>query len=129
MKKKIFILIAAIVLSGMAMSLEAKKPKKRKHRAQQEQVWTSISGFYTFGNSEYSIGIDYCQGEFKGYINGPGFEDEEGFDGSVDEKTGLITIVDKQGKVIFTGKMYRGGNQLRGKLNGKPIILDGLCGL
>ena len=29
MKKKIFILIAAIVLSGMVMGLEAKKPKKR----------------------------------------------------------------------------------------------------
>lgn len=129
MKKKIFILIAAIVLSGMVMGLEAKKPKKRKHRAKQEQVWTAISGFYTFGNEEYRMGIDYFDGEFKGYINGPGFENEEEYDGSVDEKTGLITIVDEQGKVIFTGKMYRGGNQLRGELNGKPITLEGLCGL
>ena len=49
--------------------------------------------------------------------------------GNVDEKTGLITVVDKQGKVIFTGKMYRGGNQLKGELFGKPITLEGLCGL
>lgn len=130
MKKKVFVLIAAIVLSGMAMGLEAKKPKKRVRKAAKEQVWTHISGFYTFSNGEHSIGIDYLNGEFKGYINGPGYEDnEDGFDGSVDEKTGLITIVDEQGKVIFTGKMYRGGNQLKGELNGKPITLEGLCGL
>ncbi len=129
MKKKIFILIAVLVLSGMAMGLEAKKPKKRRHRAQQEQVWTSISGFYTFRNGEYYIAIDYFDGEFKGYIDGPGFEDKGVFGGSVDEKTGLITIVDEQGKVTFTGKMYRGGNQLRGELNGKPITLEGLCGM
>ena len=75
------------------------------------------------------IGVNYFDGEFEGYINGPGFEDSPTFGGSVDEKTGLITIVDQQGKVIFTGKMYRGGNQLKGELNGKPITLEGLCGL
>lgn len=129
MKKKLFILIVTILIGSLAVSMEAKKPKKRARKTAKEQVWTHISGFYTFSNGEYSIGIDYFDGEFKGYINGPGFENEEGYDGSVDEKTGLITIVDEQVKVIFTGKMYRGGNQLRGELNGKPITLEGLCGL
>ena len=32
------------------------------------------------------------------------------------------------GKVIFTGKMYRGGNQLKGTLNGKKVVLEGMCG-
>lgn len=129
MKKKIFILIAAIVLSGMTMGVEAKKPRKKKQKAPKEQVWTAISGLYSFSDGEYMIGVNYFDGEFEAYISGPGFkEDESTFGGSVDEKTGLITIVDKQGKVIFTGKMYRGGNQLRGELKGKPITLEGLCG-
>lgn len=129
MKKTIFALIAAIVISGMAFTLEAKKPKKRKHRANTEKVWTAISGTYNFTNKTYTIIVDYLDGEFKAYINGPGYEDTGAFGGSVDEKTGLITIVDNDNRVIFTGKMYRGGNQLRGKLNGKPITLEGLCGL
>lgn len=130
MKKKLFILIATVLIGSLAVSMEAKKPKKKVRKVAKEEVWTHISGFYSFGNDKYMIGINYCDGEFEAYFHGPEFdEDESTFDGNVDEKTGLITVVDKQGKVIFTGKMYRGGNQLKGKLFGKPITLEGLCGL
>ena len=129
MKKKLFILIATVLIGSLAVSMEAKKPKKVRKVAK-EEVWTHISGFYSFSNDKYMIGINYCDGEFEAYFHGPEFdEDESTFDGNVDEKTGLITVVDKQGKVIFTGKMYRGGNQLKGELFGKPITLEGLCGL
>ena len=130
MKKKLFILIVTVLIGSLAVSMEAKKPKKKARRVEKEEVWTHISGLYSFGNDEYMIGINYCDGEFEAYFHGPEFdEDESTFDGNVDEKTGLITVVDKQGKVIFTGKMYRGGNQLKGELFGKPITLEGLCGL
>lgn len=130
MKKKLFILIATILIGSLAVSMEAKKPKKKVRRVAKEEVWTHISGLYSFGNDKYMIGINYCDGEFEAYFRGPEFdEDESTFDGNVDEKTGLITVVDKQGKVIFTGKMYRGGNQLKGELFGKPVTLEGLCGL
>lgn len=130
MKKKLFILIATILIGSLAVSMEAKKPKKKVRRVAKEEVWTHISGLYSFGNDKYTIGISYCDGEFEAYFRGPEFdEDESTFDGNVDEKTGLITVVDKQGKVIFTGKMYRGGNQLKGELFGKPVTLEGLCGL
>ena len=120
MKKKLFILIATILIGSLAVSMEAKKPKKKVRKAAKEQVWTE----------KYMIGINYCDGEFEAYFRGPEFdEDESTFDGNVDEKTGLITVFDKQGKVIFTGKMYRGGNQLKGELFGKPVTLEGLCGL
>lgn len=130
MKKKLFILIATVLIGSLAVSMEAKKPKKKVRKVAKEEVWTHISGFYSFGNDKYMIGINYCDGEFEAYFHGPEFDqDESTFDGNVDEKTGLITVVDKQGKVIFTGKMYRGGNQLKGELFGKPITLEGLCGL
>ena len=130
MKKKLFILIVTVLIGSLAVSMEAKKPKKKARRVEKEEVWTHISGLYSFGNEKYMIGINYCDGEFEAYFRGPEFdEDESTFDGNVDEKTGLITVVDKQGKVIFTGKMYRGGNQLKGELFGKPITLEGLCGL
>ena len=125
---EIFALIAVILLSGMAMGLEAKKPRKRKQTVPKEEVWTAISGTYSFTNNEFTIMIEYFHDEFRAYINGPGYEDDGAFDGSVDEKTGLITIVDDDNKVIFTGKMYRGGNQLRGELNGNAITLEGMCG-
>ncbi|MBR1727707.1 MAG: hypothetical protein IJ724_13900 [Muribaculaceae bacterium] len=124
MKKKLFILIAAVLIGSLAVSMEAKKPKKKVRRVAKEEVWTHISGLYSFGNEKYMIGINYCDGEFEAYFRGPEFdEDESTFEGNVDEKTGLITVVDKQGKVIFTGKMYRGGNQLKGELCGKHITL------
>lgn len=130
MKKKLFILIATVLIGSLAVSMEAKKPKKKVRRVAKEEVWTHISGLYSFGNEKYMIGINYFDGEFEAYFRGPEFdEDESTFDGNVDEKTGLITVVDKQGKVIFTGKMYRGGNQLKGELFGKPVTLEGLCGL
>lgn len=129
MKKKLFLLIVTVLIGSLAVSMEAKKPKKKARRVEKEEVWTHISGLYSFGNDEYMISINYFDGEFESYIHGPGFDENEStFAGNVDEKTGLITVVDKQGKVIFTGKMYRGGNQLKGELNGKPITLDGLCG-
>ena len=130
MKKKLFILIVTVLIGSLAVSMEANKPKKKVRRVAKEEVWTHISGLYSFRNDKYMIGINYCDGEFEAYFHGPEFdEDESTFDGNVDEKTGLITVVDKQGKVIFTGKMYRGGNQLKGELFGKPITLEGLCGL
>ena len=130
MKKKLFILIVTVLIGSLAVSMEAKKPKKKVRRVAKEEVWTHISGLYSFGNEKYMIGINYCDGEFEAYFRGPEFdEDESTFDGNVDEKTGLITVFDKQGKVIFTGKMYRGGNQLKGELFGKPVTLEGLCGL
>ena len=129
MKKKLFLLIVTVLIGSLAVSMEAKKPKKKARRVEKEEVWTHISGFYSFGNDEYMISINYFDGEFEAYIHGPGFDENEStFAGNVDEKTGLITVVDKQGKVIFIGKMYRGGNQLKGELNGKPITLEGLCG-
>ena len=129
MKKKLFLLIVTVLIGSLAVSMEAKKPKKKARRVEKEEVWTHISGLYSFGNDEYMISINYFDGEFESYIHGPGFDENEStFAGNVDEKTGLITVVDKQGKVIFTGKMYRGGNQLKGELNGKPITLEGLCG-
>lgn len=129
MRKTIYVILAAVLLSCMMSTAEAKKARRHKRKPATEEVWTIISGTYPFSDGTYFISIYNFQGDFKARIEGPGFDEDSEFGGNVDEKSGLITIVDDDGKELFTGKMYRGGNQLKGKLKGKPITLEGMGGL
>lgn len=129
MKKSLFILIIALLVASVPASLDAKSKKKRgRRRAATEQVWTHISGTYNFSNGETYIMIDNFQGESKAIIGKADYSESSEYPCTVDEKTGLITIYDNDGKAIFTGKMYRGGNQLKGTLRGKKVVLEGMCG-
>ena len=129
MKKSLFILIIALLVASVPVSLDAKSKKKRgRRRAATEQVWTHISGTYNFSNGETYIMIDNFQGESKAIIGKADYSESSEYPCTVDEKTGLITIHDNDGKAIFTGKMYRGGNQLKGTLRGKKVVLEGMCG-
>ena len=130
MRKILFVVIAVLLMGCCAGTMEAKtSKKKRARRPATEDVWKHISGMYPFSNGTQSITVDYFQGVFKALVKDNPDDESIECGGSVDERTGLITIVDDNGKVIFTGKMYRGGNQLRGKLRGKPVTLEGMCGL
>ena len=129
MKKSFFLLIIALLVASVPASLDAKSKKKRgRRRAATEQVWTHISGMYNFSDGETYIMIDHFQGESKATIGKADYSESNDYQCTVDEKTGLITIFDDDGNTIFTGKMYRGGNQLKGTLNGKKVVLEGLCG-
>ncbi len=129
MKKAILLILVALVVASVPASIDAKSKKKRgRRRAVTEQVWTHISGMYNFSDGETYIMIDHFQGESKATIGKADYSESKDYPCTVDEKTGLITICDDAGKVIFTGKMYRGGNQLKGTLNGKKVVLEGMCG-
>ena len=129
MKKAILLILVVLVVASVPASLDAKSKKKRgRRRAATEQVWTHISGMYNFSDGETYIMIDHFQGESKATIGKADYSESKDYPCTVDEKTGLITICDDAGKVIFTGKMYRGGNQLKGTLNGKKVVLEGMCG-
>lgn len=129
MKKAILLILVALLVASVPASLDANSKKKRgRRRAATEQVWTHISGMYNFSDGETYIMIDHFQGESKATIGKADYSESKDYPCTVDEKTGLITICDDAGKVIFTGKMYRGGNQLKGTLNGKKVVLEGMCG-
>lgn len=128
MKKAILLILVALLVASVPASLDAKSKKRGKRRAATEQVWTHISGTYNFSNGETYIMIDHFQGESKATIGKADYSESNDYPCTVNEKSGLITIYDDAGKVIFTGKMYRGGNQLKGTLNGKKVVLEGMCG-
>ena len=129
MKKSLFILIVALLVASVLANLDAKSKKKRgRRRAATEQVWTHISGTYNFSNEATYIMIENFQGESKAIIGKTDYSESSEYPCTVNEKTGLITIYDNDGKAIFTGKMYRGGNQLKGTLHGKKVVLEGMCG-
>lgn len=121
----------ALLVASVPASLDAKsKKKKGRRRAATEEVWTHISGSYNFSNGDIYMMIYNMPGESsKATVGKSDYSESTEYECTVNEKTGLITAYDDQGKVIFTGKMYRGGNQLRGTLNGKKVVLEGMCGL
>ena len=88
------------------------------------EVWTAIGGTYPYSDGTNSILVD---SGIDGYpcltIN-----DEE-YDATIDEETGLITATDEDGKVVFEGYMYDGACVLKGVLNGKSVRLNGMFGL
>ena len=129
MKRSVLLVIIALLVASVPATIDAKSKKKRaKRRASVEQVWTHISGMYNFSNGDIYVIINHFQDESDATIGKADYSESQDYPCTVDEKTGLITIYDDAGKVIFTGKMYRGGNQLKGTLNGKPVVLEGMCG-
>ena len=131
MKKSLFLIIIALLVASVPASVDAKsKKKKGRRRAATEQVWTHISGTYNFSNGDIYMMVNNMHDERSTVTVGKAdYSESNEYQGTVDEKTGLITAYDEEGKVVFIGKMYRGGNQLRGTLNGKKVVLEGLCGL
>lgn len=125
--KKLFViaLTLVIVLAG-ATTADAKKRKHRPRKQRTEEVWTHLSGMYAFTN-----GTNYFSIEFDGPddIIVRASVDDEDCTGDYDKKTHLITLRNQQGEVIFTGKIYRGGNLLKGTLRGKPVKAENPCGL
>lgn len=123
-------IIVALLVASVPASIDAKAKKKRvRRKAATEQVWTCISGMYNFSDGEIYIVIDHFQGVSKATIGKADYSESKDYPCTVNEKTGLITIYDDARKVIFKGKMYSGGNELRGTLNGKKVVLGGMCGL
>ena len=129
MKKTIILILVALVVASVPASVDAKGNKKKaRRRAATEQVWTCISGMYNFSNGEIYMIINHFQGESNATIGKTDYSESNDYPCTVDEKSGLITVTDDDGNVIFTGKMYRGGNQLKGTLRGKKVVLEGMCG-
>lgn len=128
MKKAILLILVALLVASVPASVDAKSKKKSRKKVRTEQVWTHISGMYNFSDGETYIMIDHFQGVSKATIGKADYSESNDYACTVDDKSGLITIYDDAGKIIFTGKMYRGGNQLKGTLNGKKVVLEGMCG-
>ncbi|MBR3100619.1 MAG: hypothetical protein IKH19_02570 [Muribaculaceae bacterium] len=127
MRKTLFVLIVSVILSGMMVGADAKKKQKRHRRVPPtEQVWTALGGFYYFVNDEHSVSIDFGIGEEPIVENA--YVDSETCSGTYDVKTHLIELTNESGEKIFEGKIYDGGNLLKGTLHGKPVALRTACG-
>ncbi|MBQ0047243.1 MAG: hypothetical protein KBT33_06970 [Prevotellaceae bacterium] len=83
-------------------------------------VWTLISGTYFFWDSENSQSITVSS--FKGENSMTMGEDEYSI--TIDN-SGEIVARNDNGKVVFYGAMYDGGNTLRGVLKGKKVAFYG----
>ncbi len=126
MKRLLVIALMVVVVLAGATTADAKKRKSSSHQQRTEQVWTHLGGTYVFSN-----GTNYFSIEFDGQNDEivRASVDSEECSGEYNHKTHLITLRNEQGEVIFTGKIYRGGNLLKGKLRGKPVKAENPCGL
>ena len=90
----------------------------------ENEVWTAFGGtYFFFGDGEQYI-VDFPLGEDVIHSATLAFGDEE-LTADVNPKTGLITACDEEGKEVFRGAIYAGGNLLKGTYRGKQIKVWG----
>jgi hypothetical protein len=90
----------------------------------ENEVWTYFGGTYIFFGDGDQYSVDFPLGEDEHhwatlYIRG------EEFKADVNPKTGLITACDDDGKEVFRGAIYAGGNLLKGTYRGEQIKVWG----
>ncbi len=100
-------------------------PEERE--AYENEVWPYLGGTYAFRNGEQYCALDVSLDEENRATLSIG--EDVSIYCTIDPKTGFITGVDDEGKEVFRGAVYAGGNLLKGTLYGKPICYEGLCGL
>lgn len=121
----ILMLAAAVACCG---AIDAKKRVRRhaKRHSSQNEVWTHLGGTYIFSGS-VNVAIEFA------LESEPRIEriiiDDVNYDGYYNKRNHLITATHSNGVVVFSGKIYDGGNLLKGRLHGKPIALRNPCGL
>lgn len=90
----------------------------------ENEVWTCFGGTYFFFGDGQSYVVDFPLGQDVTTTATLAFGDEE-LEADVNAKTGLITACDDQGKEVFRGAIYAGGNLLKGTYRGKHIEVWG----
>lgn len=90
----------------------------------ENEVWTCFAGTYFFFGDGQSYVVDFPLGQDVTTTATLAFGDEE-LEADVNAKTGLITACDDQGKEVFRGAIYAGGNLLKGTYRGKHIEVWG----
>ena len=90
----------------------------------ENEVWTCFGGTYFFFGDGQSYVVDFPLGQDVTTTATLAFGDEE-LQADVNAKTGLITASDAQGKEVFRGAIYAGGNLLKGTYRGKHIEVWG----
>ena len=90
----------------------------------ENEVWTTFGGTYFFFGDGQQYAVEFPLGEdvitwATLYVG-----DEE-LQADVNAKTGLITACDEDGKEVFRGAIYAGGNLLKGTYRGKHIEVWG----
>lgn len=84
------------------------------------EVWTMISGGYYLADAQgNSAMLDVLNNE------GTFTFGEEEYSAKVDKTTGQILAYDADGKLVFCGYMYDGGNSLGGNMRGTRIFMQG----
>lgn len=84
------------------------------------EVWTMISGGYYLADAQGNSAIlDVLNNE------GTFTFGEEEYPAKVDKATGQILAYDADGKLVFCGYMYDGGNSLSGNMRGDRIFMRG----
>lgn len=126
MKKVILTLLVLVLLAGTCLDAGAKKKRRHRKLPGTEQVWTALGGTYAFVGDNHYVAIDFGVGETP-QVERASIDSEE-CTGTYDETTHLIVLTNEAGEVVFEGKIYNGGNLLKGKLHGKPVALNGACG-
>ena len=90
----------------------------------ENEVWTCFGGTYFFFGDGQSYVVDFPLGQDVTTTATLAFGDEE-LQADVNAKTGLITACDAQGKEVFRGAIYAGGNLLKGTYRGQHIEVWG----
>ena len=90
----------------------------------ENEVWTCFGGTYFFFGDGQSYVVDFPLGQDVTTNATLAFGDEE-LEADVNAKTGLITACDAQGKEVFRGAIYAGGNLLKGTYRGQHIEVWG----
>ena len=94
-------------------------------------VWPYLGGTYPFSDGTTNVIVETELGsETALTINFFTDDSDEGdkYEGEHDE-TGRIRAYDDDGRLVFEGYMYQGGNMLKGTYKGKSVKYDGMGGL
>ena len=84
-----------------------------------QEVWKSFGGTYFFWNNGEQVVLDFPlpqEGGVTMFHCG-----ELSLEATVDPQTGKIVAKDDDGRVMFKGYVYDGGNTIRGILTGEPF--------
>ena len=130
MKRIISILLVVLLVLAGATTADAKK-RARKHRKvtpSTEQVWTTFGGTYIFMDKDHQVSISFTLDGDEDVLESVSLDDEK-VTGVYNKETHEFTFYDERGVTIFKGKVYDGGNLLKGTLRGKKIELRNPCGL
>ena len=105
---------------------ECEEDSTSQDSAYENEVWPYLGGTYAFGDEDGDYA--YLEVDLEDDSNCTLSIKGKNYKGKIAED-GRITAYTGSGQVAFVGYVYAGGNLLKGKLFGKDIRYNGLCGL